>query len=598
MDTPIKLTKKFYRFEKDKRIYEAYDDFFLKLNPDEPQFNIEETDNVALVFDFPSSLYKIEIENVETGELDEVRSGIEFDLNMWSEEKTFYPGFFDLFITKGQDRKRYFFCVHPKTMELDNVMHLRSYVNSYYDGLSLDLEKKRKMSVSFDEQKSSSSDFTSYNFLTANYPSVMNYMNRYVKGMNDQLIKKEVVSSKITKISPKSVKWLVQKGYTRNSDISKPSVLLTKKTSFTLDNEQNRVFKSYVVYWDNELSGLLTRMSDYQRQVSERIEQLKRQLEDLREDEAKMAPIKTIPEFVKNQTRGKIKDTEAQIKSIGDLLNDYKERYDRINHYEIFTENIRFNTWISSINEEPNFGHKKIYSKELLLIKETRDRYIGAKRRTVSGKGQKVNYFAEKSTPKLFETYLYVMLIDILNSSGFSIKDDNLYGNDLMFSLSSRSNIVMENNDGMTCEIIYDKQLDDAQKEFVESDYCTINSSHNRPDFILSYKDQYGNLVDSIVIEAKWRRLENIYNENGDTDVMINLKDYTNLGYFNVTKGAPERGVISKVIAIYPDKNERNVSLLGGLINYSGINVSDSVQKTANYLYIRDLIQFKDVFNI
>ena len=589
MDTPIKLTKKYYRFDKEQRIYDAYDELFLNRNSEEALFNIEETDNVALVFDFPSS-YKIEIENAETGELNEVISGVEFDLNMWTEEKTFYPGFFDLFITKGQDRRRYYFCVHPKTMELDNVMNLRFYVNSYYDGLSLDLEKKRKMSVSFDEQKSSSSDFTSYNFLNANYPSVMNYMNRYVKGKHDQLIKKEVVSSKITKVSSKSVKWLVQKGYTKNSDINKPSILLTKKTSFTLNNEQNRVFKSYVVYWDNELSNLLIRMKDYQRRVSDRIEQLKEQLTDLKEDDAKMASIKTISEFVKKQTKGKIKDTEEQIKSLCDLLKEYEERYSKINHFKIFTESIRFNTWISTVNEESNFGHKKIYSKELLLIKETRDRYIGAKRRTVSGKGQKVNYFAEKSTPKLFETYLYVMLIEILSNSGYLIKDEDLYGNDLMFSLSSRSNIVMENSEGQICEIIYDKQLDDAQKEFVESDYCTINSSHNRPDFILSYRDQYGNLIDSIVIEAKWRRLENIYNENGDTDVMINLRDYSSLGYFDVTKGTPDRAVISKVVAVYPDQDERRISLWGGLINYCGININNDIQNTAGYTFLKNTL--------
>lgn len=457
--------------------------------------------------------------------------------------------------------------------------------------MSLDLDKQRKMKVVFDDQNSSPGDFTSYNFMLANYSDVINYMNRYVKGRFEQLIKKDVVSAKINKVSAKSMKWLVQKGHTKNVDLNNPGVMLTSKTVFTLDNEQNWIFKSFVVFWDGELNNLLRHFLEYQKKAANNIAKLEEELKDLYAERDTIEPIKTIPFYVKKRVYGKIDEANATIESLKKIFDDYTARYDRIRHYKMFTENIRHNTWVNTVEADENYTHKKVSSKELLLIKENRDRYLGTRRRIGFGKANKIDYFAEKSTPKLFEIYLYVMLINILKSHGYEIDETVMGIGDLMVTLSAQSRIVLSNEEGYKCEIIYDKPLEDAQKEFVESDYCTINSAHNRPDFILSFTSPEGKIIDSIVFEAKWRTLSNIYNEHADTEVLTNLKDYLNLCYYDTNDGRVKRGVISKVIALYPDIEENNVSLLGGLITYCGLNICKEIESTKNYALISMVIE-------
>ena len=53
MDTRIKLTKNFFRIDKNgKRIDDGYDDFYLNLEGENALFNIEETDNISLILEF------------------------------------------------------------------------------------------------------------------------------------------------------------------------------------------------------------------------------------------------------------------------------------------------------------------------------------------------------------------------------------------------------------------------------------------------------------------------------------------------------------------------------------------------------------------
>ena len=593
MATPIEIVKNYYRYDdKKNKVIDAYDSFELDLNSGEALFNIDETDDISLVFNFSPMEYEIEIEDASTGDLNEVIPGKEFDFNYWSEQNSFFPGYFDLYVTDKNNnrRNRYYFAVHPKHTNISNILYLRSYVNDYYDGLSLDLEKKRRMKVVFDENSQSSSDFSSYNYLLTIFPTIINYMNIYTKRRPEQLIKKETVSPKFTKISAKSIRWLSQKGYKKNRDLNRPEVILGDRTSFTVNNEQNRIFRSYVIFWDNELKSIINNLSDYEKRISDNIVSLQEQLTSDKNDYNVVSKIKTISSKAKKQLAGKIKDNEEKIKSSELMLEEYSRRIKNVLHYKTFTENIRYNSWIKLIDSEENYDYKKLTNKELLLIKEYKDRYIGIKRRVSYGKVDKIDYFSEKGSPKLFETYLYVLIINILKNHGFDIDEDLLPIGDLMYTLSSQSKVILSNTEGESCEIMYDKPLSNAQEEFAESDFCSINSTHNRPDFIIAFKDSEGAITKTIVVDAKWRKLDNIYNEHGDTEVMINLKDYLNLGYYDVESNDINRGIVTRVLAVYPDDDEQIQNTLGNLISYCGIKICKEIETTKNYAYLDSVL--------
>lgn len=592
MATPISVIKNLHKYENKKRMFYRSIDLYLDLSSERALFDIYESDNISLIFCFSEDEYEIEIETLESGELEKVVPYKEFDFNFSEEEKAFFPGYFDLYITEKQnnERRRYYFTVHPRQENIGKVLYLRSYVNQYYDGLSLDLEKKRKMKVVLDESNYFASSFASYNFIRSHFSNLINYINRYVKQRPDLLIKKETISPKYPKVSAKSVKWLMQKGYTRNQDITKPNELLTKKTAFTLDNEQNRVFKSYIIFWDGELTTMYNNLDRNLKQVSKNIADLKEQIdEDKREKDT--IQTKHLAPRVEKQLSGKIKDNEKKLNSLESLKAEYERRFADVKRYKLYIENVRYNSWISKINEEENYTHKRISNKELLLIKEYRDRYIGAKRRVSYGKNQKIDYFAEKSSPKLFETYLYILLINLLKNNGFEIDESQQQIDDLMYVLSSESKMTFLNDDGIRCEIIYDNPIENYNDDFDDSDFCLINSTHNRPDFILAFMDSSNKLTKAIVLDAKWRRLENIYSEYGDTDVMVSLKDYLGIGYYDAAENDIRLNAVSKVLAIYPDPNERNIYALGNRITYCGIKVGEEIETSKNYALLDSLIK-------
>lgn len=593
MATPINIVKNYYRLDNNKnRILEKYDSFELDLSSKDALFNIDETDDISLIFNFDNKEYEIEIEDAISGNMKPVVTGEEFDLNFWNEDKSFFPGYFDIYITEinNENRNRYFFAVHPKHTSIDNLFYLRNYVNDYYDGLSLDLEKKRKMKVSFDDDSQPLNIYSSYNYLISSFPSITHCINSYLKRRPEQLIKKDIVSSKFKSVSVKSVRWLLQKGYKRNKDLNKPEVLLTEKTHFTIDNDQNRIFKSYVVFWDNELKNIIDNLYNHQKKTNENIILLQNQLEDDKNEFEVISKIRNISNKVKKQLEGKIKDNSNRINSLKARSDEYSRRADNILRFKMFMENVRYNSWIKTIDVEENYNYAKLNNKELKLIKEYKDRYIGIKRKVSYGKQEKIDYFAEKSSPKLFETYLYVVLINILKDHGYEIDENLLPVGDLMYTLSTQSKIIFSDTEGNIVEIIYDKPLESSIEDFIESDFFSINSVHNRPDFIIAFKDQDGNVTKAIVIDAKWRKLDIIYNEHGDTDVMIILKDYLNLGYYDINSTKINRGIVTKVLAVYPDNNEYNQDALNGLITYCGLKICDTIETTKNFAYIDSVL--------
>ena len=133
--------------------------------------------------------------------------------------------------------------------------------------------------------------------------------------------------------------------------------------------------------------------------------------------------------------------------------------------------------------------------------------------------------------------------------------------NDDIIYLISNPGIVALHNGKVHVKIIYDTPLKRSNDAMDHNQYVTVNSKHNRPDFIVSFNDSEDNLLDTKIIEAKWRPLSSIYNELDDTDVVETLKEYFNLGYHDHKRKKTKRGVVSQVFVVYPDSNEVTINI-------------------------------------
>lgn len=586
MDTQIKIIKQLCKFDEEDTIKEnvyIIDEF----DENDTIFKFLESDNIYVIFEYDNSKCLVEYEDYETGEMLVANPYERIHFSSGQVETGAYVvGNFLIRVTISDVISNYLFLVEPKSLDYQRVLNLRTYVNSFYNGLSLDLQRKRKIGDASDYEDNISL-FMNYHYLSENFSTIMNHINNYINAKYVELKKLKIMTRKPKNIGPESVRWLAKKGLSKNNDLDNLSTMIVNKTQLNIDNEQNRIFKSELIFWDSELKAIADTIFKYYNSIIERLEYLKTELDELTSKFEIIEAQKTVSKQIKKEEQNKIKHKKDNYNELFKIAEDYDQRIKSIQHFRTSLEYAEYNSWAKNVSAEKGKNFH-VTNKRLLLIREMRDKYLGAKRKSNKERNnKKTDYFSEKSTPKLFETYVYILIIRILEEFGFEI-DNDIYKDDLMFLLSNESIISLTKND-TKCTIYYDKELKRSNSNFDKSEYCVINSHHNKPDFLLSFRDENG-LIDTIVIEVKWRPLKNIYNDVEDTEVVSTLKDYYNFAYYDVNTKKAKRAVVSKVIVLYPDIEEKYTDIQNEDIVAVGLNIDYDICNTRGYNRLRDIL--------
>ena len=104
-----------------------------------------------------------------------------------------------------------------------------------------------------------------------------------------------------------------------------------------------------------------------------------------------------------------------------------------------------------------------------------------------------------------------------------------------------------------------------------------------------------------MIVEDKWRSKSNIFNEVDDTEVVLTLKDYYQFGYMELKqdKHKLHRGVISKVIVLYPDKEKDTLTEIDTDIYGIGLYPNESFDESQSFNALKSQIiqTFEDYVN-
>lgn len=282
-------------------------------------------------------------------------------------------------------------------------------------------------------------------------------------------------------------------------------------------------------------------------------------------------------------------------------LETYKLIASKLRHYKTNVEYLLYNTWLKGISDIKQ-RNVRITDSRLLMLSRFREEYRIIQNNVLS-KYKNGEYFSFKSTPKLFETFTYIALIKIMLSIGFRFTDSENYDNEnLIYKLSNES-VLKLYKDELRCEIVYDKELKKSNSDFLNSDFCYINTSHNKPDFMVSvFKEASSKPLASVIVEDKWRSKSNIFNDVDDTEVVLTLKDYYQFGFMELKqdKHKLHRGVISKVIVLYPDKEQDALTEIDTDIYGIGLYPSDSFEQSQGFNDLKSQIieTFADYINL
>ena len=596
MDIPISLVRKKYKVDKEGNRTECIrsDVIRFPLNPGSVVFDFFETDVVSIQFEYDDTQCQVEYEDFETGLMKHADpyTLIDFSYGADPEKGAYFPGYFSLHVLSGLKSEKYTFFVKPRQLNYQNVIQLRDYVNRYYNGLSLDLEHRRRSSVDEDEEEYGDSTFMNYFFIENNFPRLVGYINAFVKEQYEELQTKYVISNHPSKIDGTSVKWLIKKGISRNSDITRPTAVLTRKTMFTVNNRQNQLFRKYLNFWNTELKSCIHDFTSYLQLLKARIDFEEKRIIKQKEKATRVTAGSSVSSYVRKSEIGKLKDYEKFLLSMRRLEESYTGKLQILQRYRTLIDSVLTSTWVHNVTDLETAHKEIITNKKLLLIKEMKDRYNGIKHSNFSKDVRTSTYYlAEKSTPKLFETYTYILLMHILYDLGFEINEEETPIGDLMFTLSNQSRLRFEREDGALCDIYYDHQLEKISSQTKETGYYSFNSRHNKPDFLLSFTNRNNDRIKAMAIDSKWRSFFNIYSEEDDTEVMLALRDYSMFLYFEASKKQMNRTVIDRVIAVYPDNDEMITDLLLGKITAVGLDICDNIEDTKSYGYMEKLIE-------
>ncbi len=550
-------------------------------------FSISEPDNVFATFSFNNEDTRIFIERYDNGEMMEIISGERFQLSSGREDLgCYFPGYFSISIESGNEKEDYLFLVNPANMNYESVLHIRDFINDFYYGLSNDISKltagKKEKSI----QTHIPNAAEKYNFLLKNLTELVNYADQYSNRQKAELVKQNSISN-VSKINRKSIQWLLTKGMEKNSNIYSPEKILSSKSRLDRDSYENRIFKSELVFWNREISSIIQSSESYVSMLLKRIEELETGISNLSESVTKQEQVRQVNSYVKKSDRCRLEEMKKDRDRYFEDLDDQKAQLCELRKYQRNIVNILYNSWVSEVTDSVQM-RTQVYDYRLKSMIGMRNEYLGISRKIRKASDSYV--FGEKCTPKLFETYIYVLLIKMLVSEGYEIENYSFEKDNVIPILSNQSRTVLT-KDSRKCVIEYDYELKKSNEKLESDEFVTINSHYNRPDFIVSFFDDGEVIPGAVVVEVKWRPLSIIYNENGDTEIVTKLKDYYSLAYHvEKPKRKTNRGIIQKVFVVYPDIQQRITQIQENEIIGVGLDPTADVCETDSYQELKNQI--------
>ena len=550
-------------------------------------FSISEPDNVFATFSFNNEDTRIFIERYDNGEMIEIISGERFQLSSGREDLgCYFPGYFSISIESGNEKEDYLFLVNPANMNYESVLHIRDFINDFYYGLSNDISKLTAGKKEKNTQTHIPNAAEKYNFLLNNLTELVNYADQYSNRQKAELVKQNSITN-VSKINRESIQWLLTKGMEKNSNIYSPEKILSSKSRLDRDSYENRIFKSELLFWNREISSIIQSSESYVSMLLKRIEELETGILNLSESVTKQEQIRQVNSYVKKSDRCRLEEMKKDRDSYLEDLNGQKAQLDELRKYQRNIMNILYNSWVSEVTDSVQM-RTQAYDYRLKSMIGMRSEYLGISRKIRKASGSYV--FGEKCTPKLFETYIYVLLIKMLVSEGYEIENYSFEKDNVIPILSNQSRTILT-KDSRKCVIEYDYELKKSNEKLESDEFVTINSHYNRPDFIVSFFDDGEVIPEAVVVEVKWRPLSIIYNENGDTEIVTKLKDYYSLAYHvEKPKKKTNRGIIKKVFVVYPDIQQRIIQIQENEIIGVGLDPTADVCETDSYQELKNQI--------
>ena len=520
--------------------YEIY--HFDDIQEHETLFQFKEFEQVSLRIDGSNQSY-VEFECANSDALCRLKKedGLyilnSYDYNQEeSKNITFYPSKYYISIHYHNHTIECNFNVESNALG-NNVDDIRKIVSDFSKGLELDLLSSNKGRAS--KRVSLNAVLPTLDKL-ASAEKMLQYEIQHILSSPIETLEKVMLPSPIEKkVVKKSLIYNVKRGITPNS--GRKSIQERKIVS--LNNKENMLLKL-------ALNQIVERCQWVFHHVDESIAiiqtKLKRKQSLLVEVEQKKKHVDQNPNDRRHYVRvhAEYEGLMQEVQRLQQSKDDIVEKLEAIRRIYNCSNRFLMDSWLANI---PN-NHNVSYTLSLLHQPHYKNVIDFANAlSTNETTQQKQGVYTYKKTSQLYELYVLILLFHMLKNEDYEFDADHssslqsIYANEEFFFYKGNKKV----------RIIYDRMIQDTDTYPADA-LVNQNSTSNRPDIVfMVYEEDV--LVHCIILEVKCRKKSNIYNPMMDTTVMKQLKDYTNLWYFNEEK-VLKKGVIDCVYVVFPQE--------------------------------------------
>lgn len=450
------------------------------------------------------------------------------------------------------------FNVKPKNLDINELEIMNELIEEKLEGLIVDYLKYKKTLGNNDEIKTSSFWYL-WEKYKANENSLLNYLLVLEQYSILEIVKRYNVQAIPRKIDRKSIQWETSaKGL-----ISREAKFLNRVSLFIEDSEENKYIKALTKYILLQLINMANFLREFLKNTDDKIKSFKK---DLEINESRMEEIKGsiyVSEGTRKKYRNKvsrnkenIEYTEKQYSKYEEMLKDVTECIKRLE----VTLNNQFWSKISQRGPQRNkIGNHPAYMGIYKI-------YKNFEKSLVENGEKEVKLPVFKRTEDLYEYFTFFSVIDCLLNHGF-------IANETKLTQQLKSNFVHEGLlDGTKIElrfeeyilhVIYNEELDFEHEALEKKQMMFTLQPNRKPDIRIDlYTETDNNLkyLSSVVLDAKYAPIENIYSDRKVTKVMEQLNNYGHISRFNYngehldSKMPYLRHPVKEVICLYAGK--------------------------------------------
>jgi hypothetical protein len=527
--------------------------------PLEIQFQVKEYYTLFVRFESDDENARLYIDRIDTDSEDQlvVLPGHEVEiLSGKDSDDMLVPGDYPITVVTRNQTYQAVYRILPHNLSWTALQNLRLTLENILIGLSYNLLQRRTGTYSNAPDLLGNSPFLTYQNIEKQYKKIRNVLETIIRDPITNISKdyRERIGSR--KADPKSLRWLAKKGASKNGNAVGPTYVYEKHAVLNMDTIENRWVKRILRFIQHSLRQLELRFMASIRADEERINKKTIQLLEVKTSYQRRLPHYFGFEKTLKKLRERIVSLEREIANLKEGLQ--KKQETRIKLTQMITTFSHYEqvSWIQNLSP-----HLKSNKPTLRLLRDRRYadlyRFYTKELRMVKKKeySNKKYTFPYKRTSKLFEYYTLTLLIKILEDQGFDWAKGWIADSNDPFSiigeLPSDTKLIFQ-KDGYYIELVYDHEIVNPRDKSYS--HFTANT-HNKPDFRMSLFKDSGEFVKTIIIESKCRSKNYLYNEEFETDVLSQCKDYLNIRYYDKDKDCLISDATEKVIVVYPKQS-------------------------------------------